>query len=494
MSSETQPKRGKNRATSALGRGAASGAPTAPHATPHDVLPTKRSGPERFWDGRRVRRALAATLVLSGALHVALSPWSLFPQKSLELREVEGELSIAIDTIDEPAPPPAPPEPPPPPPVPETPASEGIGSTKRDAGPKLHDAGRDASRDASRDADLDADANVDAAEEREGGFPLDVDRDAGGVRSDGGELLGGDAAVALASDGGVGAGANGPRDPTSTIGAAGNVQADVPLVQLLVNVVEVRKNPVGAKMGPLLSAIPEWDEFIAGTNVDPIRDTDWIYMSGPSLYSKRTGRLAIIIRYSAPDAVVDKAVEIVAKKYAQGGVFDAGVPGVRGYIGHADFAPRVFLRPQSHVLAVVPPDYANTAAKILSKAKVAPKVRPGEAMRLTLRNPSRPMPFLPTTLTELRVWITGREDGGADVFGEADTASPGEAEDAAKVMKKVLRDQNSIGVQLVTKGLLNKAEVYPDGNVVRIKVPASEEQIQSVFDFVAAYFGVGKPK
>ena len=50
------------------------------------------------------------------------------------------------------------------------------------------------------------------------------------------------------------------------------------------------------------------------------------------------------------------------------------------------------------------------------------------------------------------------------------------------------------GVQLITKGLLNKAEVYPDGTVVRLKVPASEEQIQSVFDFVAAYFGVGKPK
>ncbi|MFO0672821.1 MAG: hypothetical protein U0235_24930 [Polyangiaceae bacterium] len=487
MSDETHAGAGAER-PSRLREGAGDGAPTAPHATPADRTAAAPSGPARFWDPRRIRRALAVALVLSTGLHAIFSPWSLFPEKGLEVREVEGELSIAIDTEDDPTPPAPPPPPPPPPPAAtDNPVTDGPGA-KRDAGPK--DSGpKDAApkdagpKDAARDVDMDGDSDGAVAEVLEAG-PRDAASDAIALAEAG--------AIALGEDGGGAPGANGPRDPTSTIGAAGNVQADVPLVQLLVNVAEIRKNPVGAKMGPLLSAIPEWDSFIAGTNVDPIRDTEWIYMSGPSLYTKRTAKLAIIIRYSASDAVVDRALEIVSKKYASGGPFDAGVPGVRAMLGHADFAPRVFLRPQSHVLAVVPPDYAHTAAKILSKAKVSPKVRPGEAMRLTLKNPSRPFPFLPTTLKELRLWIVPHEDGSADVFGEADTQTPDEAEEAAKQIRRVIREQNSFGVQLVTKGLLNKAEAVPDGALVRIHVPATEEQIQSLFDFVSAYLGVGK--
>lgn len=483
MSSETQgkpPKRGEIAEKPHLGEGAAGAAPTAPHATERskrgEESSSKKgaSGPERFWKRRGLGRALAAALVVSLGVHAVVSPWNLLPKNDLEVREVEGELSIAIDTEDTPAPPePPPPEPPPPAPTSE---AEGVGSSKRDAGPKPRDAGVDAARDAESDADQRLTTELDA------GIP--IAHDAGGGEADGGSALEG--GVAALDDAG-GAGADGPRDPASTIGAAGNVQADVPLVQLLVNVAEVRKNPVGAKMGPLLSAIPEWDEFIAGTGVDPVRDTDWIYMSGPSLYSKRTSRLAIIVRYSASDAVVDRAVNIVAKKYAMGGTFDAGVPGVRAYLGHADFAQRVFLRPQSHVLAVVPPDYANTAAKILSKAKVAPKVRAGEAMRLTLKNPNHPFPFLPASLSELRVWITSRDDGGADVFGEGDAPTREEAEQAAKAIRKLVKDQNSLGVQIVTQGILNRTEVNSEGSVVRFKVPASQEQIQAIVDLVAAY-------
>lgn len=472
-----------------LGEGAGDAAPTAPHATgPSPGAP--RTGPTRFWDGRRVRRALAFTLAMSVAVHYALAPWSLFPERKLEFREVEGELTIAIDTMSEPAPPPPEAPPPAPPPVP-TPEAEGPGSTKRDAGPNPpRDAGRDAAKERARDAGSDADVEL----EDGGALPL-VARDAGAPgSSDGGEPRDGGDSIALADASGLPPGANGPRDPQAMIGAAGAVQADVPLVQLLVNVAEIRKHPVGAKMGPLLSAIPEWDEYIAGTNVDPVRDTDWILVNGPSLYSKRTSRIAIIIHYSTSDALVDKAVQHLSKKHPSGGPFDAGVPGVKAYLGHADFAPRVFLRPQSHVLAIVPPDYANTAAKILSKARIGIKVQPGEAMRLTLRNPSRPMPFLSPNIREMRLWIVPRADGGADVHAEGDVPDSAEAEKVAKEIKKLVREQNSLGVQMITQGILNRTEVSADGAVVRLHVPATEAQIQAILDFVMAYLGVGKPR
>src|SRR4029079_9025636 len=95
--------------------------------------------------------------------------------------------------------------------------------------------------------------------------------------------------------------------------------------------------------------------------VDPIRDTDWILVYGPSLI--HTERDAGIGHYSAPHAVVDQAVDSIAKRYDKGGVFDAGVPGVKASLGHADNAERVFMRGQPHVLIIVPKDKATDFAR-----------------------------------------------------------------------------------------------------------------------------------
>jgi hypothetical protein len=140
----------------------------------------------------------------------------------------------------------------------------------------------------------------------------------------------------------------------------------------------------------------------------------------------------------------------------------------------------------------VPASYAKTAAQILSKATV-PKTlkRPAEALRLTLVHPHGPMPGIPESVTEIRLWIVPRnEDGGADVYGEGDTADPAACEAAVDTIAKLIADQNSFGVQLVTRGLLNHVEIKPDGSTVRIHLSASREQIAVVLAFVAGQLGV----
>src|SRR5262249_2284501 len=132
----------------------------------------------------------------------------------------------------------------------------------------------DASADAARDAS--SDAPSDALAEPDGPIPLTA----------------GDAA---SPDGGPVA-ATGPRDPAAIIGAAGNVQADAVLVMVVVNAEVIRQNPVGAKMGYLLRGIPQWDDFMSGTEIDPVRDTDWVMISGPSLVN--TSRDVVMIHYS----------------------------------------------------------------------------------------------------------------------------------------------------------------------------------------------------
>ena len=418
-----------------------------------------------------MRRALAACVVLSAGFHYAVGPWTLFPQRSLEVRDVDGQLVIPVDLIEgEPEPPPPPP--PPPPPAETKPSGEGIAvdagaPPRRDAGP------RDArARDVEQEEAGEADGALAGAQDAAGATGL------------------GDAAVATAEDGGIPGG--GPRDAVGMIGAAGNVQAGAQLVVLTVSMAVIRSHPVGSRMGPLLSAIPQWDDFIAGTNIDPVRDADWIMINGPSLI--HTDRDAIIVRYSAPDAVVDRAIDHVAHKYDRGGAFDAGVPGVKAMLGHADRAQRVFLRPQSHVLAVVPPDYAHDAAALLRRARIA-KTLPhaDEAMRLKLVNPHHPLPDIPASVTELRLWIVPRADGGADVYGEGDTADASAAASAVRDLRRFVRDVNSIGVQILTHGLLNGVELAPDGSNVRLHLTATRDQIEVLLAFAAGQLGVNLP-
>src|SRR5580658_2657745 len=143
-----------------LGQGAAQEAPTAPHATPHEGR-SKRTGPERFWSRRSTQIAFVLALGLSLLAHGAGLPFE-WPA-GLEVHDVEGEASIAVDLLQGSAAD----ESPPPPPV-EAPAPEATGRESSPvaaaASPVPPDAGvnparpsepRDASSDAPEDGSAD---------------------------------------------------------------------------------------------------------------------------------------------------------------------------------------------------------------------------------------------------------------------------------------------------------------------------------------------------
>jgi hypothetical protein len=452
----------------AVGRGTAEAAPTAPHAWPR-LAGAPETGPERFWTRRR--RALQwAALAISLVVHYAVLPGSLLPQHDFEFHDVDGTLTIPVDLLNEgPAPPLAPPPPPPPEPKALPPTEphnpEGTLERHRDAGasPRL-DAGELDATAHDKDATVsDARADSEPSFLEEGGIAVSED--------------------ASASSGSA-------RDAVGMIGAAGNVQAGPQNVVLLVNPAVIRTHPASKRLGLLISAVPQWDDFLVGTGVDPLRDIDWISINGPALL--HTEKDVIMVHYSVADAVVDNAIGVLAKKSARGGLTNIGVPGVRAVRGYADRAERIFLRPQPHVLAIVPASYAKTAALILSKASVpAVLPRPAEAMRLTLVHPHGPMPGIPESVTEIRLWIVPRnDDGGADIYGEGVTANASACQSAASDLARLIQDQNSIGVQLLTHGLLNHVEVQPDGSTVRLHLTMTRDQIEIILAFIGGRLGV----
>jgi hypothetical protein len=442
-----------------LAEGAAEGAPTAPHATPR-ASQGKRTGPERFWLRRPVSVGLLVGLAVSAAVHSAAFPieWPT----GMEINDVDGEAAIAVDLLSEPAPSSAPSsepaEPPPAPPIAtasptETAALPDAGA--RAAPREVFDAAADASGDAmTPDAAPKASPPVVTGE----------------------------------ADAGFDAGAG---DTQAIAGAVGSVQADVVLVVVLVNAEVVRKNPVGATLGVLLRGIPQWEDFMSGTDIDPVRDTDWLMISGPSLVN--TGRDVVLIRYGATDAAVDRAVALVSRNHAGGGPFDAGVPGVKATLAHADRADRVLLRPSPHVLAVVPPAIAAKEARELASLRLPAHVRPGEAVYFRMETPHRAMPEIPESISEVRLRVVPRPDGGADAFLEADTKDQGEAALAAPEVAAIIRRRNSTLISLFTHGLLDRVEVRSEGPKVLVHLLATSDDLQTLAALAASFLGVSLP-
>lgn len=468
-----------------LGAGAQASAPTAPHATPPAAGEgrARASGPARFWDPVRLRIAFAVTFVLSLVVHGVVSPFTLIPNSGgVELKDVDDELGIPVDLLGGEVDDPEPKAPEPAPSVdPANPTAPGPGKAADGGAPDAapHDAG-------PKDAAGASDAAV-----RADGAAGDA---AVGVEVASGDAGDGDAGALAAGDAGVGGA--GPRDPAGMIGLASLSSAGVVNVTLLVNTAVIREHPVGARLGPIFKGLPQWSEFLRGgkIDVDPVRDVDWVLVYGPSLI--HTDRAAMLVRYSAPDEVVDRAVGAIAERYEHGGPFDAGVPGVKASVGFADNGKRVFLRAQPKLLVVVPPDKAHEFAVALRRSKVSPKVRPGEAMRLVVKDPWRqvaiPRLKLSQNLKELRVWIVPRaSDGGADVYGEADATDAASAAEAAEALTELIRQQNAnFGVKIVTKGLLNGVRVTAEGNKAVLHVSASREQIEALAALLAATLGV----
>jgi hypothetical protein len=422
----------------------------------------RASGPERFWARWPVRFALGAGLILSGAAHCTFVPLDMSP--SFRINDNDGVADIPVDILE-----PDDPGPPPPPAVaePQATSEEPASKEKDPAASALHDAG--APRDAAAVADA-ASAAVDAGATK--------------------DTL--DGAVAMASVDAGGSGSSGARDPEAMIGAVGSVQADVVAIIVAVNFELIRKHPLAGRLGGLFRAIPQWDEFMNGTTIDPVRDIDWLLIAGPSLVN--TAKDTMTLRYSTSDAVADHFIDAVAKKYARGGAFDAGVPGMKATLAHADRAERVILRPQSHVLLVVPPSLAEKMARKVMTARVWPQMKPpGLYANMKFTNPHHAIPDIPDTITELRLRIVPRADNGADVFAEGDTKDSDTAVSAARDVKAAFRSHNNIFVSAMTHGLLDDVEVSSEGPLVKAHLTASMVQIATVLNFVEGFLGVPPP-
>ena len=244
-------------------------------------------------------------------------------------------------------------------------------------------------------------------------------------------------------------------------------------VAVVVNVEAFRAHPTGRQLGPSIAALPQWRELTQGADLG----IAWLLFTSPSL--ERTRRGTMLVYCAAGDAKIDRWLD------AKRSPFDAG-PGVHATLGRADRAERVFMRPQSHVVAVVPPDSAREVATLLRSAHIPPHADPGEAFRFRAKNPQSVMRELPASVTEIRFWVAPRKDQGADFFFEGDT--PG-ATFVAQQLHDFLTKENESSVRNVTLGLFDHPNITADGDIAKVHVRATAAQLDALLLLVQSDLG-----
>jgi hypothetical protein len=247
---------------------------------------------------------------------------------------------------------------------------------------------------------------------------------------------------------------------------------------LLVNVEAFRASTAGRQLGPVVAALTHRQDF---DHIDDL-GVAWVLFTGPSIEKSAHG--SMLMYCAASDAKIDRWLD-ARRTDPHGGSGDAGPPGVHAVVGRADGAPRVFMRPQSHVVAMVPPELATEAARVLQGARVPAHADPGEAFRLRARHPQRTISELPASITELRFWIAPRKDQGADFFLEGDT--PG-ATMVAQQLQDFLDKEVDVSVRQATLGVFDHPEITATGDIAKVHIRATEAQLWAILQPILAEF------
>jgi hypothetical protein len=243
-------------------------------------------------------------------------------------------------------------------------------------------------------------------------------------------------------------------------------------VAAVINVEAFRASTAGRQLGPVIAAFPQWGDFTRGTDLG----IAWVLFTGSSLDRMERGN--VVMYCTATDAKIDRWLE--AKRSDKGSAVDAG-PGVHAVLGRVDRTERVFMRPQSHLVAIVPPESARQVAGLIRDAHLPPHADPGEAFRLRARSPQRAFSELPASVTEIRFWIAPRKDQGADFFFESDTSG---ATFVAQQLHDLMAKEIDPSVRNATLGLLDHPDISADGDVAKVHVRATASQLAALLQIV----------
>lgn len=226
-------------------------------------------------------------------------------------------------------------------------------------------------------------------------------------------------------------------DPVALSGASKVADANAN-VQVLVFADRIRNHPLGQRIGELLGAADQWQDFFGPGGLDPIVDVDRILIAGPQL--RDSSNVVAVLRHNSPGKV-KSAVEALVQREPKGEWLDTKVPAARA---RADRAERVFVLASPRIVIVTPPSAAAHAIKVGPSIKFG-NPKGSEALTTYVVTPWRAfigIPFgIPKSIKWVRMRIIPTPDGGAT----AEIVAEDESEEiAAKNAAELTKDINAL--------------------------------------------------
>lgn len=275
-------------------------------------------------------------------------------------------------------------------------------------------------------------------------------------------------------------------DPVSMAGVAGKVVDSNANVRVLIFADRMRNHPLGARVGTLLGAAAQWQDFFGPTGLDPIKDVDRILIAGPQL--RNSSEVVAVLRVNVAHDKLHKAVDALVQRDGQGIWLDGGVPAARM---HADRSERLIVLPAPQIVVVAPPS-AEKHALSLGPGLKFPNPKGNEALTSYVVTPWRAfigIPFeIPKSIKWVRMKIVTTSDGGAiaELVAEDESAESASkhAEELAKNIDRVTHP-TVFGVQVVA--LLEPVSFKAVGSEIHGTVVATPKQLSRLLESVSAY-------
>lgn len=484
------------------------------------------------------QKALRVALLVAILLHLPFVPTRFFTWMSLlwnsgpiELNDMDGEVVVPLDfdLVSEPTEPAAPAKPaetataveddpaaepsptatapaktPPP-----TIADAGVDAEPLDAASDLPEAGLagDAGTDAGDEAGDDAgpsDAGIDSSSNDPDASDLDAGAPIAQIGTDGGS--GGilpastDAGLPIdkatnlpdagiedaggASDGGPSDAGPVTRDPMAVAGAPSSLVGKDPNVKILIAGDRLRKYELGGMFGDVLSAIPQWQQFIGTSGIDPVKDINHMLIGGPQLRDSR--KVVVVLDLAVTDQKARQTIDGIIKRSKPPGKWVGETP-VPHAIAQADKGERIFaLVPGKHMVVVMPAEAKDQLAKVKAIKPFDKSSKVGIAIYMvTPANAFRGLPFqIPNTLKWMRVNVIPTDDSGVDVVLEAEDKDESLAREHAVKLEDIIETVRKVELPLIgTYEVLGKTNFVTDGKLIRAETHVSRKQLVLIMGF-----------
>ena len=222
-----------------------------------------------------------------------------------------------------------------------------------------------------------------------------------------------------------------------------------------------RAHPLGTRVEPFVLAWLGWGATIAAISPHPVAELDWMAFVGPD----DPARQRLLARTSIADDVIDARLA-----------------------ARSDSTLRIVVRPQTHLVAGLPPDVAPGVLKIVPGARVAdPAAEPDEALHVDVSNPHGLMPRVPTAVRRALIRVFSRPGTAAEGFADLTCDDEASAAEVADELRARAAKMNSFLVSLVTRDLLSGLAVTTSGSVVSLRIPANAEQLAALATLAAGF-------